>query len=109
MQPHASKGQRTLFDMGCTKRKCEEGDELAHIVGVSLRLHDCHDRYCIPAIAPEEFVGFTATAPSRGRRARGRGWGSGTMEQAAAQSQGSRGRGGLAGTSGPMVVSEDTA
>jgi len=26
MKPHAASGQKTLFDMGCTKRKREEGD-----------------------------------------------------------------------------------
>eukprot|EP00983_Pelagomonas_calceolata_P047029 1140433-Pelagomonas_calceolata.AAC.2 len=46
----------------------------------------------LSAIAPEEFVGPTATAPSEGKE-RGAGErGSGTREQAAARSQGGVGR-----------------
>eukprot|EP00983_Pelagomonas_calceolata_P101400 1158694-Pelagomonas_calceolata.AAC.6 len=65
-------------------------ESAAGSVGKAVRAGDaCLEE--VAAIAPEEFVDPTATAPSRGKGGRGRGRDSGTQEQATAQSQ--RGRG----------------
>eukprot|EP00983_Pelagomonas_calceolata_P057082 1144913-Pelagomonas_calceolata.AAC.2 len=56
MEPHAAKRQQTLFDMGCTKRKREEGDgpprelRIRLDPGLAQRVHE-HDWQVAAAIA----------------------------------------------------------
>ncbi len=105
MEPHAPKGQKTLFDVGCTKRKHSETDGQPRELRIRTSEAVLEGEAGLEEVAAmDEFEDPTATATVRGMgmgREVGRGRGLGTRENASKQW---KGRGGAE----PMDVSSES-